>query len=129
MELNRLVKDFLAFREFMFDENVVLRGINDKKVEFSYLIHTSKNDIDIGGKIGVIVKDWARSCGYNVILEAERLQTNTPGLAKIMVVANRFSATARELAEKLGILTLTNGELVSIRSMYKQQFSSTAFDP
>ncbi|MFX0212121.1 MAG: restriction endonuclease [Candidatus Hodarchaeota archaeon] len=129
MELNRLVKDFLSFREFLFDENVILRGINDKKVEFSYLIHASKNDIDIGGKIGVIVKDWARSCGYNVILEAERLQTNTPGLAKIMVVANRFSATARELAEKLGILTLTNGELVSIRSMYKQQFSSAAFDP
>ena len=114
----------------MFDENVVLRGINDKQVEFSYLIHSSTNtNVDIGGKIGIIVKDWARSCGYNVILEAERLQANTPGLAKIMVVANRFSATARELAEKLGILTLTNGELISIRSMYKQQFPSTAFDP
>ncbi|MHA1967053.1 MAG: restriction endonuclease, partial [Candidatus Hodarchaeales archaeon] len=81
--------------------------------------------MDLGGKIGVIVKDWARSCGYNVILEAERLQ-KTSGLNKVMVVANQFSGTARELAEKLGILTLTNGELISIKSMYGAQFSFDA---
>ena len=127
LELDNLVRDFLRFRQFDFDSNVTIRAKNDKEVQFSYLVHQSKDEnVDIGGKIGVIVKDWARSCGYNVILEAERLQTNTPGLAKVMVCANQFSTTARELAEKLGILTLTNGELVSIRKMYKQQHS---FDP
>ncbi len=127
LELNNLVRDFLKFRQFDFDSNVTIRAKNDKEVQFSFLVHRSKDQkADIGGKIGVIVKDWARSCGYNVILEAERLQANTPGLAKIMVCANQFSATARELAEKLGILTLTNGELVSIRKMYKQEYS---FDP
>lgn len=127
LELNNLVRDFLRFRQFDFDSNVTIRAKNDKEVQFSYLVHRSKdNNTDFSGKIGVIVKDWDRSCGYNVILEAERLQTSTPGLAKVMVCANQFSATARELAEKLGVLTLTNGELVSIREMYKQQFS---FDP
>lgn len=72
----------------------------------------------------MLIKDWARSCGYNVILEAERVQELT-GLAKIMVVANRFSTTARELAKRIGIVTLTNGELVSIRKIH---FSSSAFD-
>ena len=126
LELNNLVKDFLRFRQFDFDSNVTLRGKNDREFQFSYLVHRSKDkNIDIGGRIGVIVKDWSRSCGYNVILEAERLQMST-GLSKVMVCANQFSATARELAEKLGILTLTNGELVSIRKMYMQQPS---FEP
>ena len=126
LELENLVKDFLRFRQFDFDSNVTVRAKNDREVQVSYLVHRSKDkNVDIGGKIGVIVKDWARSCGYNVILEAERLQTDT-GLTKVMVCANQFSATARELAEKLGILTLTNGELVSIRKMYMQQHS---FDP
>ena len=34
----------------------------------------------------------------------------------------------RELAEKLGVLTLTKGELVSIQNMYRQQYSAV-FDP
>lgn len=129
LDLDNLVRDFLRFRQFDFDSNVRVKAKDDKEVHFSYLVHNTSSKekkTDFGGKIGVIVKDWARSCGYNVILEAERLQTNTPGLAKVMVCANQFSSTARELAEKLGILTLTNGELVSIRKMYKQQFS---FDP
>ncbi len=124
-DLEKLVVDFLKFRQFDFESNVVIRGKNDKRVKFSYLVHGSTDAEADLGRIGVIVKDWQRSCGYNVILEAERLQANT-GVDKVMVVANQFSGTARELAEKLGILTLTNGELISIRSMYSKQFS---FDP
>ncbi len=122
LELNDLVRDFLKFREFDYEPNVTIKDKNDKEVLFSYLIHQSEKS---SGRIGVVVKPWSRSCGYNVILEAERLQEST-GLEKVMVIANQFSSTARELAEKLGILTLTNGELVSIKQMYKHQFS---FDP
>lgn len=125
-DLNKLVKEFLSFRKFDFESNVLIRGKNDKKIKFTYLVHgTTDEQIDLGGKIGVIVKDWSRSCGYNVILEAERLQESA-GLSKVMVVANQFSGTAKELAEKLGILTLTNGELISIKSMYGSQFSFDA---
>ncbi|MHA2227135.1 MAG: restriction endonuclease [Candidatus Hodarchaeales archaeon] len=127
LELERLVEDFLAFRKFDFERNVIIRSRNEKQIKFSYLIHGSSTEknTDLGIKIGVIVKDHKRSCGYNVILEAERLQEAT-GLGKVMVIANQFSSTARELAKRLEILTLTNGELVSIREMYKPQFS---FDP
>lgn len=129
-ELDGLVQAFLGFRKFEFHENVSIRGKNEKNNSFSYLVHGSTDPhVNLGGNIGVVVKDWSRSCGYNCILEAERLQTNTPGLNRVMVVANQFSSTARELAEKLGILTLTKGELVSIQSMYRQQFSTTVFDP
>lgn len=125
-DLNKLVKEFLSFRKFDFESNVLIRGKNDKKIEFTYLVHgTTDEQVNLSGKIGVIVKDWARSCGYNVILEAERLQESA-GLSKVMVVANQFSGTAKELAEKLGILTLTNGELISIKSMYGSQFSFDA---
>ena len=127
-ELDGLVQSFLGFRKFKYQENVSVRGKNDKNVSFSYYVHGSTDpNIPLGGNIGVIVKDWARSCGYNCILEAERLQGNTPGLTRVMVVGNQFSSTARELAEKLGILTLTKGELVSIQAMYRQQYA--AFDP
>ena len=127
-ELDGLVQSFLGFRKFKYQSNVSVRGKNDKNVSFSYLVHGSTDpNVPLGGNIGVVVKDWARSCGYNCILEAERLQGNTPGLARVMVVGNQFSSTARELAEKLGILTLTKGELVSIQAMYRQQYA--AFDP
>ena len=121
------MQSFLGFRKFKYTSNVSVRGKNDKNVSFSYLVDgTTDPNVPLGGNIGVIVKDWARSCGYNCILEAERLQGNTPGLARVMVVGNQFSSTARELAEKLGILTLTKGELVSIQAMYRQQYE--AFD-
>ena len=126
-ELDGLVQSFLGFRKFKYQSNVRIRGKNDKNVSFSYLVHESTDpNTPLGGNIGVVVKDWARSCGYNCVLEAERLQGNTPGLARVMLVANQFSSTARELAEKLGILTLTKGELVSIQAMYRQQYA--AFD-
>ena len=128
-ELDGLVQAFLSFRKFKYHENIHLRGKNEKNVSFSYLVHGSTDPhVNLGGNIGVIVKDWSRSCGYNCILEAERLQSNTPGLNRVMVVANQFSSTARELAEKLGVLTLTKGELVSIQNMYRQQYSAV-FDP
>ena len=124
-ELDGLVQSFLGFRKFEYQSNVSVRGKNDKKVSFNYLVSGSTDpSVPLGGNIGVVVKDWSRSCGYNCILEAERLQGNTPGLARVMVVANQFSSTARELAEKLGILTLTKGELVSIQAMYRQQYTA-----
>ncbi|NHJ40748.1 restriction endonuclease [Candidatus Hodarchaeum mangrovi] len=127
-ELSELVQDFLNFRNFDFQSNVTVIGKNDRELSFSYLVDGSRdNRTDFSGKIGVVVKDWSRSCGYNVIIEAERLQENAPNLSKIMVVANQFSGTARELADKLGILTLTKGELISIREIYKNETS--AFDP
>lgn len=127
-ELSELVRDFLNFRNFDFQSNVTVIGKNDRELSFSYLVDGSRdNRTDFSGKIGVVVKDWSRSCGYNVIIEAERLQENAPSLSKIMVVANQFSGTARELADKLGILTLTKGELISIREIYKNETS--AFDP
>ncbi|MHA2175062.1 MAG: hypothetical protein ACXACP_10465 [Candidatus Hodarchaeales archaeon] len=128
-ELDGLVQAFLGFRKFKYHGDIKLRGRNEKNVSFSYLVHGSTDPhVNLGGNIGVIVKDWSRSCGYNCILEAERLQSNSPGVSRVMVVANQFSSTARELAEKLGVLTLTKGELVSIQNMYRQQYSA-AFDP
>ncbi|MFW9854235.1 MAG: restriction endonuclease [Candidatus Thorarchaeota archaeon] len=127
LDLTKLTRDFLKFREFDFVEDQHITGKNEKPIRLSFLINGTNNPSISGevGKIGVLVKDWARSCGYNVILEAERVQELT-GLAKVMVVANRFSATARELAKRIGIVTLTNGELVSIRKIH---FSPSAFDP
>ncbi|MHA1228326.1 MAG: restriction endonuclease [Candidatus Hodarchaeales archaeon] len=124
-DLHSLVKDFLRFRNLEFSSNVMITGRNDKELNFTYLVRGNKDSGELG-EIGIIVKDWSRSCGYNVILEAERLQENAT-ISKVMVVANQFSGTARELAEKLGIITLTKGELISIREIYRNETS--AFDP
>ncbi|MHA1975039.1 MAG: restriction endonuclease [Candidatus Hodarchaeales archaeon] len=124
-DLHSLVKDFLRFRNLEFSSNVMITGRNDKELNFTYLVKGNTNSGELG-EIGIIIKDWSRSCGYNVILEAERLQENAT-ISKVMVVANQFSGTARELAEKLGIITLTRGELISIREIYRNETS--AFDP
>ena len=86
-----------------------MRSKNDGVNHFNY-IFWKETEVDgiktRSGSIGVIVKDWKRSCGYNVIIDAERILAETPGLSKIMVVANRFSQTAKDLAKKLNILII-----------------------
>ncbi|MHA1972030.1 MAG: restriction endonuclease [Candidatus Hodarchaeales archaeon] len=67
--------------------------------------------------IGVIIKDWRRSVGVDIIIRAEHVLKDNRSLAKILIVANHFSDPARFLAEKIGIFLLTRGDLIRILSL------------
>lgn len=114
--LKKMVLDLLEFRECEFQEDVKIQGRHGQKFKLNYVFRNSNSGIS--STVGIIIKDWKRSCGYNCILEAERVQKDTLGLNKIMIVANRFSDTAKDLADRLKIITLTSGELNSIFNIY-----------
>lgn len=71
---------------------------------------------DIRKIIGVLVKDWKRSVGIDVILRAEDLLKVTPTISKVLIVSNLFSEPAQSLAERVGILLLTRLDLIRILS-------------
>lgn len=66
--------------------------------------------------IGVIIKDWKRAVGVDIIIRAEKIMKNNRFLSKMLVVTNFFSDPARSLAEKISIFLLTRNDLIRILS-------------
>ncbi len=66
--------------------------------------------------IGVIIKDWKRAVGVDIIIRAEKIMKNSRVLSKMLIVTNLFSDPARSLAEKIRIFLLTRNDLIRILS-------------
>lgn len=66
--------------------------------------------------IGVIIKDWKRAVGVDIIIRAEKIMKNSRFISKILIVTNFFSDPARSLAEKIRIFMLTRNDLIQILS-------------
>lgn len=66
--------------------------------------------------IGVIIKDWKRAVGVDIIIRAEKIMKNSRFLSQILVVTNYFSDPARSLAERIRIILLTRSDLIHILS-------------
>jgi hypothetical protein len=115
--LHKQVQYFLQFRGYEIHEQVTLSGKFNQEYNFNYIFWL-KNNSDKNSYTGVIIKDWKRSCGFDIILQAERILNEVTGITRIMVIAHRFSGPAKALADRIGIITLTSGELVSIFKTY-----------
>ncbi|MFW9916654.1 MAG: restriction endonuclease [Candidatus Thorarchaeota archaeon] len=97
-------------------ESVSVKG-NCNFYEFDFLL-SRKSTAEDSLTIGVVVKDWARSCGINVIIDFEHvLKDMQSTIQRGLLVTNQVSSMARLLAQKAGILLLSRGELVSIFHM------------
>ncbi|MFX0181464.1 MAG: hypothetical protein ACFE95_00175 [Candidatus Hodarchaeota archaeon] len=118
MSLHKQVQYFLQFRGYEIHEQVILQGKFNQEYNFNYVFWV-ENSSNENSCIGVIIKDWKRSCGFDIILQAERILNEVTGITRIMVIAHRFSGAAQTLADRIGIITLTSGELVSIFRTYK----------
>lgn len=66
--------------------------------------------------IGVIIKDWKRAVGVDIIIRAEKIMKNSRVLSKMLIVTNLFSDPARSLAERIRIFLLTRNDLIRILS-------------
>ncbi|MFX0117665.1 MAG: restriction endonuclease [Candidatus Hodarchaeota archaeon] len=113
--LRDLARGFFEWKSFGVRESIPLQG-NLGAYEFDFLL-SQKEDMpsDALADFGVLVKDWARTCGVNVILQFEHIMKDMhPIIHQGMLIANQFSSSARALAEKAGVLLLSRGELISI---------------
>ena len=66
--------------------------------------------------IGVLIKDWKRAVGVDIVIRAEKVMKNSRFLTKMLVVTNFFSDPARSLAERIRIFLLTRNDLIRILS-------------
>ncbi|MHA2243865.1 MAG: hypothetical protein ACXADY_02760 [Candidatus Hodarchaeales archaeon] len=104
-----LLKHHQAFKYFKIVKNAEIQGIYDKKYFYDYILVNEEKQ----NTIGILIKDWKRSCSYQIILRAEKSLKGS-GLSKVMVISNTFSEVARTWAKKLNIITLSDGEIGSI---------------
>lgn len=89
-------------------ENAELLSTNGrKKYRFDFIIE----DPAAGDLIGVIVKDWARTLGVNVVYQFIRKIRET-GLTMGILIGTEFSAIVRK-REFENIFLISRGELVS----------------
>ncbi|MFX0115022.1 MAG: restriction endonuclease [Candidatus Hodarchaeota archaeon] len=113
--LRELARGFFEWKSFGVRESIPLQG-NSGAYEFDFLLSQRGEQVSESlADLGVLVKDWARTCGVNVILQFEHIMKDvSPAVHQGMLIANQFSSSARALAEKAGLLLLSRGELVSI---------------
>jgi hypothetical protein len=89
---------------------IVDRKFHQRDEEIDFVIQNG----DENEGIGVIIKDWKRAVGVDIVIRAEKVMKNTRFLSKMLVVTNYFSDPARSLAEKIRIFLLTRNDLIRI---------------
>ena len=89
---------------------IVDRKFHQRDEEIDFVIQNG----DENEGIGVIIKDWKRAVGVDIVIRAEKVMKNSRFLSKMLLVTNYFSDPARSLAEKIRIFLLTRNDLIRI---------------
>lgn len=125
--IRSLTEKFFELQQFNYERDVSLKTKSDQDITLSYVIEGfTDKEKELGGTIGVLLENKNVMCDLSAILKAEEIGTKIPHLLRMMVIANQFSTTARQLADHLGIVTFTQSELESIKNMYLP--TKTAFN-
>jgi len=110
--LKKLAEEYWRRKGYLVKKKVAMRGINGDTYTFSYVLRKTSNHTS-NEEIGVLVRDWKRSVGVDVLIKTDQIAEAT-GIKKIMVLANMFSANARNYAKSRSILLLSRSELISL---------------
>ncbi|MFW9995315.1 MAG: hypothetical protein ACFFD4_24980 [Candidatus Odinarchaeota archaeon] len=112
--LKELIDLFFQWRKFNTSENESIQGMTGEDHEFDFIISSSGKESPLSGNgVGVMVFDYRKHCGTDSVIKAEKAGKDC-ALGKMMVISNAFSASAKSMASRAGIVTLSRGELVSI---------------
>lgn len=63
-------------------------------------------------KIGVMVRDWNRTIGYNVVILADRIRNMYDEISNVIIITNSFSYSAKRLAKQLKIPIILASDLI-----------------
>ena len=63
-------------------------------------------------KIGVMLRDWNRALGFNVVIYAEQLKKRYKEFSQVVILTNSCSDPAQTLADKIGIPLIKHWELL-----------------
>ncbi|MFX0014158.1 MAG: restriction endonuclease [Promethearchaeota archaeon] len=118
LELEELTLEYCRQRGLVVDKDV--SHFRDNEVHF-----VIQNGQENEG-IGVIIKDWKRAVGVDIVIRAEKIMKNTRLLSKMLIITNVFSDPARSLADRIRIFLLTRNDI--IRILKSKNDTSTARD-
>jgi hypothetical protein len=107
VSLARLAQGFLDYKKFQLQETVTVKAS---------CICTFDIFLSPGDKlVAILIKDYRRSCGFNVIHHfSDVLKAFYSQIKQAIVISNQFSFPARSNAKELNIELLPRGDLVSI---------------
>ncbi|UCG89835.1 MAG: restriction endonuclease [Candidatus Heimdallarchaeota archaeon] len=106
--LEELTLEYCRQRNLIVDRNFHPHGDN----QIDLIIQNG----DENEGIGVMIKDWKRAVGVDIVIRAEKIMKNSRFLSKMLIVTNLFSDPARSLAERIRIFLLTRNDLIRILS-------------
>lgn len=69
-----------------------------RKTRVDYIIRG-----DNGKGIGVVIKNWARSVGVDIVIRAERAMKDSTLLKGVMIITNGYSDPAKQLADRINV--------------------------
>lgn len=126
-ELRELFRAFLGIKNIEKIEKVTLTGNSGQDHKFDFLLTQKEINADFFkpgiGETGVIVKDYRKPAGSDLITKTEKMGKDC-GFGKIMLCSNSFSTSAKSLAERSKVMTLSRGQLVSILRQYSVNMDS-----
>jgi hypothetical protein len=91
-------------RGYTVEQNIALEGSSGLLYRFDLLI---KKGQEIHP---VVIKDWKRTVGVNMIINADKASENT-NLSRPIIIATKFSDHAKAYSNKRRITLLTNKDL------------------
>lgn len=96
--------DYFQQRGYEIEHNIALEGSSGLLYLFDLLIKKRQETHP------VLIKDWKRTVGVNMIINADKASENTQ-LSRPFIISNKFSDHAKAYANKRRITLLTKKDL------------------
>ncbi len=129
MSLKDLLRMYLERNGFTYLEKVKFQGMNGQTHELDFflpdpepqpLVVTNRSGMTtvrvMHAGAGILVRDWKRSIGTNVVLQAERIREQVPEVRKMMILCNYAGDLALKLAERVHVFVVIKDELIRVLS-------------
>ena len=97
--------NYLEHNALMVCENQDLSIDKPKRIRIDFIIKNLEKSI------GLIIKDWQRAVGVDVVIRAERVLDYYRSLGNIMILTNNYSDPAKMMADRIGVGLVTKEEL------------------
>ena len=104
ISLIALTAEYFERRGYNVEYNVALEGFSGLLQTFDLIIRKGREEHP------VMVKDWKRTVGVNIIIKADKASEDTQ-LSRPIVVAKKFSDHAKAYSNKKRIILMTEREL------------------
>lgn len=69
--------------------------------------------------IGIIIKDWNRAIGVDVVIQAERSLKEVRGVSRCLILTNSYSDPAKALSKHISVTVFNRKEFEEKKNAYK----------